>query len=83
MDDAVKSVLDLVVELEKQSKKELSKEEQVKREDSINFARNNVALEGVVLDDFMERLNTLYIDGVIDSPTHTKLFIQYVRENTV
>ena len=45
----------------------ISAEERLRREREVTFARGSVRYEGGILSDEIERLNTRYVAGEIDS----------------
>ncbi len=51
----------------------ISAEERAKRQYAVDFARNSVRLEGIVLSPAVEAINQRYIDGEIDSATRQAL----------
>lgn len=55
----------------------ITDKERALRIEAVDYARASIRLEGFVLDDEIERLNTLYVDGLLTSAEHSAAIVEW------
>ncbi len=83
-DISIEEMLDLATSFmrsgqPKQALRQISPEERYRRSEVIRRARNNVRLEGIILDDDEEQLNRRYINGEISSDELSLLGMAHIK----